>query len=73
MSGEFDYIRAFYGVPAKKGLRVTVNGKPGKIISARSARVVVRLDGEKHGRPYHPTDPGLVYGETPGKPPENIF
>lgn len=69
MSGEFDYIRAHYGVPAKRGMRVTVKGKPGKIINARLASLVVRLVGEAYGRPYHPTDPDLVYGEPTGKPP----
>ena len=51
----FAYIRRAYGVPAKRGARVTIEGRPGTVTSARSGHVRVRMDGEKYSRPYHPT------------------
>jgi hypothetical protein len=56
----FRYIRDYYGVPAYKGMRVNVYGKEGVIESADGAYIVVRVNGEKHARPYHPTD-GVTY------------
>lgn len=41
---QFDYIRAYYGVPAKRGMRVRVNGQTGKILSARYGQLKVRFD-----------------------------
>ena len=55
------YVRNHYRVPAKRGGRVTYKGKPGAITGARGPHVRIRLDGEKHARPYHPTDPDLTY------------
>jgi hypothetical protein len=53
------YIREYYGVPAKRGMRVTYSGsqatKTGVITSARGANLMIRIDGMKHPRPYHPT------------------
>lgn len=49
------YIRDYYRVPAKRGRRVTVDGRPGVITGARDARLTVRLDGDKHTTPCHPT------------------
>lgn len=52
-----DYIRTRYGVPAKRGGRIRFQGKPGVITSARpgEARLNIRLDGDKHTLPVHPT------------------
>lgn len=56
MSGtSLDYVRRYYGVPAKRGMRVTCDGKPGVITSGAGAHIRVRLDGERHPYPYHPT------------------
>lgn len=49
------YVRSYYGVPVKRGLRVTVGGKPGAITSVRGAYIMVRFDGHKHPLPCHPT------------------
>ena len=49
------YIRRFYGVPAKRGGRVLVNGWPGTITGSRDAYIRVRLDGSQVSRSYHPT------------------
>lgn len=54
------YIRKTYGVPAKCGMRVVytdTNGerKPGVITAARGCYLSIRLDGQKHSLPYHPT------------------
>lgn len=50
-----EYIRSYYGVPAKKGGKVVFDGKPGVITGYRNASLLVRLDGEKHSVPVHPT------------------
>lgn len=50
-----EYVRRYYGVPAKRGMRVIADGKPGVITSFRDARINVRLDGEKRPAPWHPT------------------
>lgn len=54
-----DYIRRRYQVPAKRGGRVIYTGekteKQGVIASARGGYLRIRMDGEKHARPYHPT------------------
>jgi hypothetical protein len=56
----FDYVRRFYGVPAKRGGRVLVTESNGAkfygTITRATHYVFVRIDGEKHARPYHPED-----------------
>lgn len=68
------WIRKTYGVPAKRGGRVEYTGRGwselGTITSARSGRVNIRLDGEKHAGPFHPTWalrylPAAKKGQTP--------
>lgn len=49
------YIRNYYKVPAKRGMRVVANGRPGTIVSFPGAYLGIRLDGEKRTRRYHPT------------------
>ena len=51
----FGYVRAYYGVPARRGARVIADGNPGRITSGDGAHIRVRLDGEKRSRPWHPT------------------
>ncbi len=51
-----DYIREYYGVPAKRGGRIRYHGRAGVITGARGPHVAVRLDGQNHAKPYHPTD-----------------
>lgn len=55
-------FRKAYGVPAKRGMRVTVYGQVGTITSAWKGYLRVRFDIS--GRVYccHPTD-GVVYEE----------
>lgn len=57
MSGRlsFDYVRQRYGVPAKRGMRVTVDGKPGRITSGAGHYIRVRFDGETFSSFCHPT------------------
>lgn len=55
-----DYIRNAYGVPAKLGGRVRYWGDPagerfGTIKGAKGARIKIRLDGDRHANPFHPT------------------
>ena len=51
-----EYIRNYYGVPATKGKIVRYKGKLGIITGASGPHVKVRIEGEKHALPYHPTD-----------------
>ena len=54
-----EYVRKYYGVPAKRGGRVEYTGddKPelGTICGASGAHLSIRLDGKKHPMPFHPT------------------
>jgi hypothetical protein len=43
-----------YDVPARKGRRVEVAGKPGTIIGADGNYLLVRFDGEKNPVNVHP-------------------
>ncbi|WP_428383692.1 hypothetical protein [Nevskia ramosa] len=52
-------IRAAYGVPAKRGMRVLYTGgypiiQQGVIVSSRGAYLRVRMDGCKSARTFHP-------------------
>lgn len=49
------YVRRYYGVPAKRGMRVMADGKPGKIVSFPGQYIGVRLDGETRVGHWHPT------------------
>lgn len=71
MSTSFDYVRRYYGVPAKRGMRVVANGKPGVITSGAGERIRIRLDGDKGSAHWHPTwhidyGDGVDYGESFG-------
>lgn len=50
-----EYVRNYYKVPAKRGMRVVADGKPGKIVGFDGAHLRIRLDGEKHIGNWHPT------------------
>ena len=50
-----EYARRYYGVPAKRGMRVTVEGQPGVIVSFPGQYIGVRFDGEKITSRCHPT------------------
>lgn len=60
-----DYVRKTYGVPAKRGGRVEVRQDNGAVfdgtITKATHYVWIRLDGTRHARPYHPTDPAITY------------
>ena len=49
------YVRHYYGVPARRGMRVTVDGRPGRITCGNGAYMYVRFDGERRSRSCHPT------------------
>lgn len=49
------YVRDFYGVTFKRGDRVTVDGRPGVIVSFPGQYLGVRFDGEKHTSRAHPS------------------
>lgn len=49
------YVRMYYGVPARKGMRVTVDSRPGVITSFPGAYIAVLFDGARRAVPAHPT------------------
>lgn len=49
------YVRAAYRVDYKRGDRVTVDGKPGRIVSFPGQYLGVRFDGETRTSRCHPT------------------
>lgn len=62
----FDYIRRYYGVPAKRGGRVawdTSKGTREGTITAASNYVYIRFDDSKFAVPLHPMETGLRYLE----------
>jgi hypothetical protein len=52
----FEGICAHFNVPAKKGARVSFQGQPGTVTTARGLTVRVRLDGMSWSRPYLPDE-----------------
>lgn len=51
-----DYIRKFYGVPAKRGARVCYGASGyGIIVGSQGAYLRIRMDGETQIKSYHPT------------------
>lgn len=57
-----NYIRQYYGVPAKRGGRVRYTGglhgsepRLGTIKSARGGYLKIQLDGDKFVSTFHPT------------------
>ncbi|GAA2773820.1 hypothetical protein GCM10010470_01990 [Saccharopolyspora taberi] len=53
--GSAEYVRRYYGVPAKQGMSVRVDGQSGRITGFRDAHLLVRFDGESRSTPCHPT------------------
>ena len=60
-----DYVRSYYDVPAKRGMRVSYScptmGEQHGVITRATHYVYVRFDGMRHSRPFHPTEPRLKY------------
>lgn len=60
----FQYIRRYYDVPAKRGMRVawdTSKGTRMGTITSATAYVHIRFDDSKHSVPLHPKEDGLRY------------
>ena len=52
-----EYIREYYGVPAKRGAKFLYCGWPGKVVSSRGPHIVGVLDKDpKTLLILHPTD-----------------
>jgi len=66
-----EYVRNYYGVDYKRGDRLTVEGRPGTLVSFPGQYLGVRFDGEKHTSRCHPTwevarlDPDVQYRQDP--------
>ena len=67
-----DYIRSMYGVPAARNARVRYTGgrtpREGTITGTMGAYLLIRLDGEQHAKPYHPTWEIEYLAPTPKEP-----
>jgi len=50
-----EYIRIMYGVPAKRGGKVKCGQLNGTITGSDSGYLLIRLDGDKRSKRYHPT------------------
>lgn len=55
-----DYIRRTYGVPAKRGMTVTIRGDgtqfQARIVGSRGQYLRLWISGGKRSHLYHPTD-----------------
>ena len=51
------WVREHYRVPAKRGMRVIADGRPGKIVGFAGAagHLRIRLDGSRYVTSWHPT------------------
>jgi hypothetical protein len=50
-----DYIRKYYGVPAKRGMRVIYGASGyGTIVGSKGCYLRIRMDGERKVKSYHP-------------------
>jgi hypothetical protein len=49
------YIRDYYGVPAKRGMRVIANGHRGVICGSLDHYLRIRPDGDQELTTWHPT------------------
>lgn len=66
-----EYVREYYGVPAKINMRIEYRGEGGIIAKDGGNYICVNMDYDKPGETcnIHPTDPDLKYLEM-GKPRE---
>ena len=48
------WVRDYYGVPARRGMRVRVDGRPG-VITGATHHLRVRFDGDRRSLYCHPT------------------
>jgi len=49
------YIRDFYNVPSKRGMKILYETTIGTIVGSKDAYLRIRLDGEERVGNYHPT------------------
>ena len=55
-------------MPYKRGDRLTMDGRPGTLVSFPGARLGIRFDGDKFTSPCHPT--WRIERENPGQDSE---
>ena len=71
-----DYIRRTYGVPAKRGMTVTICGDgirvPARIVGSRGKYLRLCIPGGKRSHLYHPTD-FLEYPAVARHEPPNVL
>jgi len=49
------YVRTTYKVPAKRGMRIVVDGQAARIVGFAGARLRIRIDGQPGIYFAHPT------------------
>lgn len=49
------YVRRCYDVDYKRGDRLTVDGRPGRLVSFPGQYLGIRFDGDRHTTRAHPT------------------
>lgn len=71
-----EYIRRIYGVPAKRGMTVTICGDgtrfQARIVGSRGQYLRLWIPGDKRSRLYHPTD-ALEYPPVARHESGNVF
>lgn len=53
-SDEFSYVREMYGVPARKDMRVVMDGHEGRIVAGDGARLLILREGDDQPVSVHP-------------------
>jgi hypothetical protein len=59
-----EYVRRYYNVAYKRGDRLTVEGRPGTLVSFPGQYLGVRFDGERITSRCHPTWEVARFDET---------
>ena len=61
-----EYIRKYYGVPARRFTPVVVQGSEGIIVGSRGQYIRVRHKADDNTHTYHPTD-SVIYKTANGE------
>jgi hypothetical protein len=54
-AGSAAYVRNYYRVPAKRGMRIVFDGTPAVITGFSNSRLLIRRAGDRRPVPVHPT------------------
>jgi len=51
----FEYINKYYGLSLKRGMSCNYMNRCGKVTGVRGCYVLIKLNGDKKSKAYHPT------------------